>query len=266
MKAITNKRVASCLLALADPNDVASLRRLILNHRGVFSERFVLVDFPKVLLPGFAWCLERLKAMAEPNYNMPFSELIAPEVYGNHPISKPPQYSTNGETTYRLDPIRRPSDIGYAHNLTLDTSTCFLDGKVLSPILGAVEQETTLDGGQAEALCESLSRELAFTQGPPGTGKTYLGVSLVKTLLESRDEANRKPILVVCMTNHALDSFLDGLRSAGLTRFARLGRGSKKAWTSAHALIALTRRDQQPGSAKKKWAFAKTQVEGRCFP
>ncbi len=38
--------------------------------------------------------------------------------------------------------------------------------------LQELRDKTTLDEGQAIALCENLNRDLAFTQGPPGTGKT----------------------------------------------------------------------------------------------
>ena len=83
-----------------------------------------------------------------------------------------------------------------------------------------------------------------------------------ETLLASREEANSRPILVVCMTNHALDNFLDDLRSAGLTRFARLGRGSREQWTKFHSIFALSRNVQQSVADKKKLGFAKTQLEG----
>ena len=260
----TNAKIsaASCLLALADPNDLASLRRLLLNHRKILSERFVLVDFPKVLLPGFSWCLERLKSISRPEYDMPFSELIAPDKYGTPMVNRCPQYSSTEDNVYDLAPIRKQTIDTLAKKLTLDTSKCFQNEEVLPSVLKSIQHETTLDEGQAQALCDSLCRELAFTQGPPGTGKTFLGVALVKTLLASREESNSRPILVVCMTNHALDSFLDGLRSAGLTRFARLGRGSKEQWTTAHSILALSRRTKQPAVNKKQWAFAKGQTEG----
>lgn len=261
-----DSQAASCLLTLADPNDLATLRRLLLNRRSILRERFVLVDFPKVLLPGFAWCLERLKSIAEPGYDMPFSELIAPEMFGAQTINNPPQYGETEDNVYNLAPIRKRPNGPQEEKLTLHTDTCSHDGRVLPSILRTIQSETTLDEGQTQALCDSLCRKLAFTQGPPGTGKTFLGVALVKILLASREEANSRPILVVCMTNHALDNFLDGLRSAGLERFVRLGRGSKEPWTAAHSLFALSRRAKQPVASKKQWALAKSQIEGILQP
>lgn len=238
------------------------MRRLLLNSRKVLSERYVLVDFPKVLLPGFSWCLERLKSVMQQGCDMPFPDLIAPMEHEMHKTDSFPQYSFASERIYNLDPIRKKTDSPQGDRLTLDTSTCFQEGRVLPCILHTIERETTLDQGQAEALCDSLCRRLAFTQGPPGTGKTFLGVALVKTLLASREEANSRPILVVCMTNHALDNFLDDLRSAGLTRFARLGRGSREQWTRFHSIFALSRHVQHSVADKKKFAVAKTHLEG----
>ena len=257
-----NNRAASCLLTLADPNDLASVRRLLLNSQKVLSERYVLVDFPKVLLPGFSWCLERLKSVMQQGCDMPFSELIAPIEHNMQKVNSSLQHNLALERIYNLDLIRKKTDSPQGDRLTLDTNTCFQAGRVLPSILLTIERETTLDQGQAEALCDTLCRRLAFTQGPPGTGKTFLGVALVKTLLASREEGNSRPILVVCMTNHALDNFLDDLRSAGLTQFARLGRGSREQWTKFHSIFALSRHMQQSVADKKKFAYAKAQLEG----
>ena len=193
---------------------------------------------------------------------MPFSDLIAPETIGSSSANGPPQYEFAEGNGYNLDTIRKISDGLPADRLTLEADKCYQSERVLPSVLRNIERATTLDEGQAQALCENLCRGLAFTQGPPGTGKTYLGVALVKTLLGSREDTQSKPILVVCMTNHALDSFLDGLRSAGLTRFARLGRGSKELWAAAHSVQALSRRVKQSVPSKKKFGLAKARVEG----
>lgn len=106
--------------------------------------------------------------------------------------------------------------------------------------LQELREKTTLDEGQAIALCENLNRGLAFTQGPPGTGKTYLGAALAQVILASQSKATQKPILTVCMTNHALDSFLEDLLKDGITKVARLGGGSKEDWTKSHLLRGLS--------------------------
>ena len=77
--------------------------------------------------------------------------------------------------------------------------------------------EIGLNESQCKAFQCALQREFAVIQGPPGTGKTYLGLKIVHTLLDNsrlwKEEEDEKscPILVLAYTNHALDSFLEGL-------------------------------------------------------
>lgn len=74
-----------------------------------------------------------------------------------------------------------------------------------------------LNKSQYKAFQSALQREFAVIQGPPGTGKTYLGLKIAHTLLDNRhlwkseDDKNPCPILMLAYTNHALDSFLEGL-------------------------------------------------------
>lgn len=92
-------------------------------------------------------------------------------------------------------------------------------------------------------LQAALTSELSLIQGPPGTGKSYVGVELIKillantcpTLAASEKERLEKlrlplprvigPILIVCLTNHALDQFLEELHNAGLREIVRVGTG-----------------------------------------
>ncbi|KAL3693592.1 hypothetical protein R1sor_007243 [Riccia sorocarpa] len=75
---------------------------------------------------------------------------------------------------------------------------------------GWPEWPTSLDQAQLQALKHGLTKELSIIQGPPGTGKTFLGLLLVRLLLANLSCRNG-PILVICMTNHALDQFLEGI-------------------------------------------------------
>jgi superfamily II DNA or RNA helicase len=100
---------------------------------------------------------------------------------------------------------------------------------------------TSNDGDtHEESWCAGkLSQELAMIQGPPGTGKSYVGVELIKTLLANtmstpaatslRRQPSAQPvvgpILIVCLTNHALDQFLEALHAAGITGIVRVGTG-----------------------------------------
>ena len=76
--------------------------------------------------------------------------------------------------------------------------------------------QTDLDCSQMKALQAALTQEISVIQGPPGTGKTYVGLKIVKAFLANKkvwDPNKTTPILVVCYTNHALDQFLEGIRT-----------------------------------------------------
>lgn len=165
-----NCDIASCVVCLADLSDLAAARRLLFNKQSMLSEQFVLVDLPNVLLPGFSWCLERLKLISRSEEQMAFSSLIA-----THPtvsnINEPPQYTEGEDVSYNLKILRNKENSSREDTLELRPRNHFADQQVQKSIMHALRHKTTLDDGQARALCENLSRGLAFTQGPPGTGK-----------------------------------------------------------------------------------------------
>lgn len=74
-----------------------------------------------------------------------------------------------------------------------------------------------LNESQSRAFQCAILREFAVIQGPPGTGKTYLGLKIAHTLLannhlwEEEEDEKPCPILMLAYTNHALDSFLEGI-------------------------------------------------------
>ncbi|CAH1732672.1 NFX1-type zinc finger-containing protein 1-like [Aphis gossypii] len=85
-----------------------------------------------------------------------------------------------------------------------------------------------MDINQYQAFKGALTKEFTMIQGPPGTGKTYIGLEIVKVIIENMYDTKKlnHPIMVVCMTNHALDQFLDGIWK--ITRnITRFGRGTK---------------------------------------
>ena len=94
---------------------------------------------------------------------------------------------------------------------------------------------------------------------------SFLGVALIKVLLESRDHVSRRPILIVCTTNHALDSFLKAIQEAGVAKFVRLGGNSKKEnWTKAFSLRAAARGLKKTTLERSREAQARRQVECQC--
>ena len=81
----------------------------------------------------------------------------------------------------------------------------------LNPKLKSYPKEfiNLLDKSQLNAIHRCLKYKIGLIQGPPGTGKTHVGTILSDILLQ-----NLRPgaqILVVCFTNHALDSFIEGI-------------------------------------------------------
>ena len=95
----------------------------------------------------------------------------------------------------------------------------------------------------------------------PLTPHSFLGVALTKVLLESRDRVSRRPILIVCTTNHALDSFLKDIQEAGVAKFVRLGGNSKETWTKAFSLRAAARGLKKTTLERSREAQARRQVE-----
>ena len=216
-----------------------------------------LVEIPNLLYAGFGPCLSRLQKL----HDFAFSELVAPPMpmqvkydnnnhrrtYGRPPIqpSQPPRYAQESGFEFHLAPIIKPGTAVQVSSYTL--------GEVADPNCTAmIESMTALDTGQAAALRHSLQSSFSFTQGPPGTGKfflppvfyrndcpdtnvgkSYLGVALTRVLLASRPPTSQKPILVVCVTNHALDSVLGGLNEADVRDLLRIGAGSREEWTNA---------------------------------
>lgn len=116
---------------------------------------------------------------------------------------------------------------------------------------------------QRVALHAAMTRRLALIQGPPGTGKTFIGRKIIATLLDNKhmwhDDGNyaadnarlmdqfergkmhkfwerygemwrdkRCPIVVICLTNQALDQFLEGVLEA-TKKVIRIGNQSQSA-------------------------------------
>ncbi|KAI9712971.1 MAG: hypothetical protein M1812_006718 [Candelaria pacifica] len=146
--------------------------------------------------------------------DLPFSEFIAPAAGTSGIMHVPPP-------AYALQP-------GFRFNLGSITNGEHLS---LSPTekfdFESLNQNSTLDGAQQNALVDALTRRLALIQGPPGTGKSFTGVALVKVLLENCEEAALGPIICVCYTNHALDQLLEHLVGDGLEQIIRIGSRSK---------------------------------------
>jgi hypothetical protein len=196
-----------------------------LMHAHIGATRGILLEFPKVMPATFAPTLESLQAMQRLN-RLPFRQWIVPDKYNGPPgacgVQKipPPLYARASgfkfpATTLMKDKNDEPFSIEPA-------SSCDDEG-----LLDKLETKTQLDRGQCRALIAALTREFAFIQGPPGTGKSYLGLQIMRILLDMKKQVDLGPILIVCYTNHALDQFLEHLLDIGVNKLIRMGGMSK---------------------------------------
>lgn len=122
-------------------------------------------------------------------------------------------------------------------------------------------QELELDMPQYLALKAALRNEMAIIEGPPGTGKTYIGLKIMQCFLKNQglwkspgvDEPS--PILVVCLTNHALDQFLEGIlvhMSSG-QKLIRVGGRSKSNVLESMILGKYRERMRNTGSTPQRY-------------
>ncbi|XP_044731423.1 NFX1-type zinc finger-containing protein 1-like isoform X2 [Chrysoperla carnea] len=106
----------------------------------------------------------------------------------------------------------------------------YLTNKICTNILSILldfSEQVKYDCTQYDAIKAALTNEFCIIQGPPGTGKTFIGLEIIKILLQNHTLwCYNGPILIVCKTNHALDQFLEGILKI-THRLARVGGQSK---------------------------------------
>ncbi|KAJ9481405.1 hypothetical protein VN97_g12076 [Penicillium thymicola] len=186
----------------------------------LYSERLtgILVEFHGLIPATFVPILENLQQIQREG-DLAFRKWVLPDYKSDedrHNIP-PPAYARKPGFIFPLTSIATPT----ADNVALDPST------PESVDTLKLQTQTGLDYGQCQGLIAALTREYALIQGPPGTGKSYLGVKVVQALLEIKKNANLKPIIVMCYTNHALDQFLKHLLDVGIQKVIRIGGRSQ---------------------------------------
>jgi hypothetical protein len=123
------------------------------------NETRVLVEAP-VMYEAVRPFLEALKA--EPT-SIPFPKYLGlREGSLANTTVDPPRYATRPNFSWDLSPLLRDGQ-----NLRLDVR----DVASITNAREVLRNESTLDPSQAEAVVDSLTRELSLIQGPPGTGK-----------------------------------------------------------------------------------------------
>jgi hypothetical protein len=184
-----NDRIATVTIKLTtqDQPAVEALLGLSCNKT-----RGILLEFPNVLPATFVPVLDNLQRMQRLS-RLPFREWILPDRVDSPSRAKldvpPPLYARRAGFVFPLESILRSG----AGTMSLHPSSLGEDPFLVTKL----EANTELDHGQCVALVAALTREFAMIQGPPGTGKSYLGVKLMRVLLEVRRKANLGPIVVV---------------------------------------------------------------------
>jgi hypothetical protein len=244
---LTHGKEMAYITANLVTQDRATVRSLMQAQTG--AARGLLLEFPKVIPATFSPILESLKEMHRLN-RLPFQQWIVPRrregpqgIQTMHQIH-PPLYARTPGFKFSLLPLLEAEN-REEQFLIEPTSSC--DDELL---LNKLESTTKLDRGQCQALIAALTREYALIQGPPGTGKSYLGLQIMKVLLDVNRKANLGPIMIVCYTNHALDQFLEHLLEIGVTKLIRVGGMSKSKKLENHNLRFVSNLGRKTKSEK----------------
>lgn len=190
---VSDPRIAGITAKLAnweDPDQIELLMKLSMRP---LSPRIYLIEFPQVLLDTFLPIMGNLQRMYKES-RLPFANWILPNwsgVASNADIYVPPPlYARSSGFSFDLKPIL----VGQLSNLTFKPIS---DHQHVLDTLDKLQESTHLDEGQCKALINALTSEFALVQGPPGTGKSYLGVQLMRILVENNNKAGLGPIVVV---------------------------------------------------------------------
>ncbi|KAK3752827.1 hypothetical protein QZH41_016354, partial [Actinostola sp. cb2023] len=169
------------------------------------SDQYVMAESP-AFFEAYRHVLAALQDMHE--HNLPFQKYLVK----CDPDVNAPAYLEN-DTVYDLSEALDVPDLEEARTVPL-----------LKPEEWPDVENLPLNDSQFRALKTALTKEFSIIQGPPGTGKTYVGLKIVRCLINNSRVWNpdmESPILMVCFTNHALDQFLEGIldfREDGIIR------------------------------------------------
>ncbi|KAK3752829.1 hypothetical protein QZH41_016356, partial [Actinostola sp. cb2023] len=159
------------------------------------SDQYVMAESP-AFFEAYRHVLAALQDMHE--HNLPFQKYLVK----CDPDVNAPAYLEN-DTVYDLREALDVPDLEEARTVPL-----------LKPEEWPDVENLPLNDSQFRALKTALTKEFSIIQGPPGTGKTYVGLKIVRCLIDNSHVWNpnmESPILMVCFTNHALDQFLEGI-------------------------------------------------------
>ena len=179
----------------------------------------------------------------------------------------------------------------YRHNYRVTTTSGTI--VTVKDVLNISTWPSAVDLGvnpiQRTALHAAMTRRLALIQGPPGTGKTFIGRKIISTLLDNKHlwhdggnyvqdnarlfakftagkmhkfwEANgslwrdqRCPIVVICLTNQALDQFMEGVLKS-TKKVIRIGSQSQSSLLEGYLMSVYKDNIEQERKNYKESAY-----------
>ncbi|XP_022316845.2 NFX1-type zinc finger-containing protein 1-like isoform X1 [Crassostrea virginica] len=184
-----------------DQQNISSLRQ-------INESRLVMIE-SKSFYTAYGHTLKSLQTMAEEmlekNEDIPFSKYL---VHLDNDVLEPvytrqPTYEmTVANFRCLMKNVKEQQNIDYDKVAILDVTKW--------PTM----LEMGLNEDQYKALQKCLTKKIGILQGPPGTGKTWMGLRIVEFFLCNHDlfkQKERRPILLLSYTNHALDQFFEKL-------------------------------------------------------
>lgn len=185
------------------------------NIDNIFDRDLIMIE-PNAFFDPYCQVFNALKGLNE--YNFPFKNRILklcsePDV----PKYEQPEYFSYQNQSFQLDSDWEKLNLG-------------LEDMQLTALKTAVSNDFTIIVGPPGKLLRFIST-IKILNSPPGSGKSFIGIEIVRVLLENTNEK----ILVITQTNNALDKFLLGC-SKFTDKIARFGSQCKAKELSSYVV------------------------------
>lgn len=211
----TSKEYTDLVVAVVmnhDPNEIAIEVIQTENIDDIFSKTFIMLE-PTTFFEPYHRVFNVMKNLNE--FNFPFKN----QILKLNKQQQPPSYEHSNPCNYK-------------------DYSCDLMNLSSWP----TRKQLGLEEMQLQAVQSAVTSEFTIIQGPPGTGKTFVGLEILKFLLENTKET----FLILTQTNNALDKFLLAA-SKFTTSIARMGGQSK----SSELEPFVVKSPQTPFESKK---------------
>jgi hypothetical protein len=193
---LANRDFVATITTKLTPQDHRTLETLISASCG--NVQGVLLELPNILPATFVPILKNLQGMQRLS-RLRFSQWLLPGRHDSPTQLKvfqdipPPIYARHSGFKFPLATILKTEARAVDEKFGIEGTASCSD----TALVEAIAAKTELDHGQCQALVAALTREFAFIQGPPGTGKSYIGLQVMRILLEVKKKAALGPIIVV---------------------------------------------------------------------